>query len=104
MLKRRYEIHLPLKHNDSRPVNPELFDQVRDELVAQFLGLSYQPNSTRGLWINDESHFEDELYRFVVDVEDTVENRQFLAAYKLTLRERFEQIEIYMVSYPVEIH
>jgi hypothetical protein len=30
-------------------------------------------------------------------------NQHFMAAFKKTLLERFEQIEIYMVSFPVEI-
>ncbi len=31
------------------------------------------------------------------------ENQDFMAAYKQTLLERFEQIEIYMVSFSVEV-
>jgi hypothetical protein len=46
---------------------------------------------------------KDELRRFTVDVEDIPENLHFMAAYKKTLLERFEQIEIYVASFPVEI-
>lgn len=94
---------MPLTHNDSRPVSPELFEQVREDLVAQFGGLCFQPNFVQGIWVREGSRFEDELFRFTVDVQDTPENRQFLAEYKLILRERFEQIEIYITSYPVDI-
>ena len=45
----------------------------------------------------------DESLRLTTDLADTSENHQFFADFKLTLRERFEQIEIYMVSFPVEI-
>ena len=38
-----------------------------------------------------------------VDVEDTAENALFFARYKATLLERFEQIEIYIASFVVEI-
>ena len=41
--------------------------------------------------------------RFVIDVEDTPENEQFFTQYKPILLERFAQIEIYIVSYPVDI-
>ena len=34
---------------------------------------------------------------------DTPENRQFFAEFKLILRDRFQQIEIYIVSYPIEV-
>jgi len=43
------------------------------------------------------------LLRLVVDVDDTPENQHFFASYKATLLERFEQIEIYIASYPVEL-
>ncbi len=36
MRKRRYEIHLPVKFNDGRPVSAELLEQTREELIGQF--------------------------------------------------------------------
>ena len=56
-----------------------------------------------GAWVHEGIRYEDELRRFTVDVEDLAENQHFMAASKKTLLERFEQIEIYMVSFPVEI-
>jgi hypothetical protein len=38
-----------------------------------------------------------------VDVEDTPENRQFFAALKPVLLERFNQLEIYIASHPIDI-
>jgi hypothetical protein len=103
MLKRRYEMLLPLKHNDNQPVSHELFEQTREELVAQFGGLSYQPSVVRGIWVHEGRRYEDELIRLVVDVEDTPENHRFFAEIKALLINRFEQIEIYIASYPVDI-
>ena len=40
MQKRRYEILLPLKHNDGRPVSGEVFEQTREDLIAQFGGVT----------------------------------------------------------------
>ncbi len=39
----------------------------------------------------------------VVDVEDTPEDRQFFVEFKVVLLERFEQLEIYIVSYPIDV-
>ena len=103
MPKRRYEILLPLRHNDGRPVAPERFDQTRQDLVARFGAVSFHPHSILGIWLHEGQRFEDELVRVVVDVEDTGENRQFFARLKAVLLERFEQIEIYVASYPIEI-
>src|SRR5437868_13581714 len=103
MRRRRYEILLPLTHNDGRPVNPQKFQQTKDELIAQFGAISMSAFAVIGSWVHEGTHYEDELRRFTVDIEDSPENQQFLAAYKKTLLERFEQIEIYMVTFPVEI-
>jgi hypothetical protein len=103
MRKRRYKTLLPLRHNDGRPVNDELFEQTREELVAQFGALCFQPSVLRGMWVHEGTRYEDELLRFVVDVEDNPENQEFFARYKAALLERFEQIDIYIVSYLVDI-
>jgi hypothetical protein len=103
MRRRRYEILLPLTHNDGRPVSPDKFQQTKDELIAQFGAVSMSAFAVIGAWVHEGTRYEDELRRFTVDVEDVPENHHSLAAYKKTLLERFEQIEIYMVSFPVEI-
>jgi hypothetical protein len=103
MLKRRYEILLPLKHNDGRPVSDEKLNQTREELVDQFEAVSVQPQSILGIWVHEGVRYEDSSVRVIVDVEDTPENRQFFSDWKATLLARFEQIEIYIASYPVDI-
>jgi hypothetical protein len=103
MRKRRYEILLPVRFNDGRLVSGELLEQTREELVAHFSGLQIQPHTVLGLWVYEGLRFEDELRRFTVDVEDTPENQQFFVSFKQKLLERFQQIEIYIASYPVDL-
>ena len=103
MLRRRYEILLPLRHNDGRPVSDEKLNRTREELVNQFDGISVQPQSILGIWVHEGVRYEDTSVRLSVDVDDTPENRQFFLRFKATLLERFDQVEIYIASYPVEI-
>ncbi len=103
MRKRRYEILLPLRYNDGRAISEDRFYQTREELIAQFGAINFQPNVIRGIWVHEGTRFEDELMRFVIDVEDSAENQQFFRDFKATLIQRFEQIEIYIASYPVDI-
>jgi hypothetical protein len=103
MLRRRYEILLPLRFNDGRPIGDEVFNETREELVARFEGLSFSPHPVLGIWVQDGARYEDQSVRVTVDVDDTPENRQFFVSFKETLLARFEQIEIYIVSYPVDI-
>src|SRR5262249_22809759 len=104
MLRRRYEILLPLRHNDGRPVSDEKLNETREELLARFAsGLSVHPQAVQGVWIHEGTRYEDQSVRWVLDVDDTPEDRQFFVDYKPTLIQRFEQIEIYIVSYPIDV-
>jgi ATP-dependent protease HslVU (ClpYQ) peptidase subunit len=101
MQKRRYEILLPLKFNDGQPVPAEALNQTREELLARFEGPTVHPYSLLGIWQHEGQRYEDELVRLTVDVEDTEENQFFFSNLKTTLLERFQQVEIYIVSYPI---
>jgi hypothetical protein len=94
---------LPRTHNDGKPVSQEKFSQTRDELVAQFGAVSLSPQFVLGVWTHEGQRYEDESMKLVVDVEDLPENREFFYNLKLLLRERFEQIEIYIVSFPPDV-
>ncbi|MFO0965998.1 MAG: hypothetical protein U0793_10500 [Gemmataceae bacterium] len=65
--------------------------------------MQIQPHTVLGLWVYEGMRFEDELRRFTIDVEDTPENQQFFVEFKQKLLELFEQLEIYIASYPVDI-
>jgi hypothetical protein len=60
------------------------------------------PQSVLGIWKSEGQRYEDELVRFVIDVEDTEENQLFFTNLKAVLLERFQQLEIYTVSHPIE--
>ena len=93
---------LPLTNNDGKPIKPELFEQTREELLERFGGLNTSPHPRSGYWVDQGQRYQDELLLWYVDVDDTPENHEFFTFYKTTLLERFEQIEIYIVSYSIE--
>jgi hypothetical protein len=84
-------------------MSPEAFEQTREELIAQFGGVSLMPDSVRGVWVHEGARYEDDLLRLVVDVEDMPDNRQFFVGLKPTLLSRFQQLEIYIASYAIEV-
>ncbi len=73
----RYEILLPLKYNDSTPIEPEKFQETRRELVARFGALTMDAPPISGLWVSGGQEYQDELLRFVVDTEATGETEEF---------------------------
>ena len=99
---RRYEITLPTRYNDGRPVEPEKFLLTRREIGARLGALTFIPQPVQGEWTHQQTHYDEVNVRIVVDVEDTDENAVFFRDLKEHLKQRFEQIEIWIVSYEIQ--
>ena len=106
MCKRRYEILLPAKFNNGLVIMSECmacFPQTLMQVLDQFGALSYNPHSIQGVWTSQGMRYEDDLFKLTVDVDDNAESRAFMRHLKMELLERFDQLEIYMVAYAVEV-
>jgi hypothetical protein len=100
---RRFEILLPLRFNDGRPVPGELIADTLIELEQQFGAVSSETQTIQGLWRHQGQAFRDDLTRLFVDAPDTPESLEFFRQFKETLKVRFQQIDIWMTTYPVEV-
>ena len=101
---RRFEILLPLQFNDGKPVPDELIIAVELELEKQFGAISAETQIIRGRWQSEGQTYRDNLVRLFIDVIDTAENRQFFHDYKEQLKLRFQQKEIWITSYPLDVY
>ena len=100
---KRYEITLPTRFNDGSAVTAEPFHLTYEEVVERFGAVTVIPQSVRGSWTHDGQRYEEDNIRFYVDVEDTVEAAEFFRKWKETLKSRFGQIDIWIVSYSIGI-
>jgi len=100
---RRYEITLPTQYNDGSRVEQEKFLLVSEELTEQFGAYTLQWGPVRGAWTSEGRLYEELNVRIFVDVEDTLENAAFFARYKQILKERFRQIDIWIVSFEIRL-
>jgi hypothetical protein len=100
---RRYEVLLPVRFNDGRDVPEELLGEALNEIVEQFNAVSFYKEAVEGRWRHEETVYRDDLALLVVDIPDTVRNRKWMKAYKARWKQRLEQLEIWMVSYPIDI-
>ena len=82
--------------------NPE-FWEVAKTLVAEFGATSYLPEPFQGIWIHQGQTYSDQNVRLFVDVEDTPENAAFFREFKAKLKQRFRQLDIWLVSYEIRI-
>ena len=100
---RRYEILIPSQFNDGRAVPEGLLTQTLLELEQQFGAVSCETQIIQGLWQQAGTLFRDRLVRVFVDVADTAENRHFFVEFKERLKTRFEQLDIWLTTHPVEV-
>jgi hypothetical protein len=100
---RRFEVLLPLLFNDGKPVPEGLIADTLVELEQRFGAVSSETQTIRGRWHNEGVGYRDDLVRIFVDVPDEPEARQFFAEFKERLKGRFQQLDIWMTTYPVEV-
>ncbi len=99
----RYEILLPLRYNDGRPIESEKFDRTNLELVNKFSATTADMITAVGSWKYQGTLYEDQLLRVIVDVPALVEADDFFRNYKQALKTRFEQIDIWISRHEIEI-
>jgi hypothetical protein len=100
---RRYEILLPSQFNDGLPIPRDLIADTLQELEQAFGAVSCETQTIVGLWRREGELYRDSLARVFVDAEDTPQNRQFFVEFKERLKDRFQQKDIWLTTYPVEV-
>jgi len=100
---RRWEVLLPLQYNDKRAVPMAVLGEAVLEIVEQFEAASYETQRIQGYWRHQGVVIRDELSRLVVDLPDTPMNRKWMKQFKERWRVRLKQIELWMVSYRIEL-
>ena len=100
---RRFEVLLPLQFNDSRDVPSEWLAEAVLEIVDQFGAASYETQKLEGHWRHGGVLYRDNLVRVVVDVPDSAKSRQWMRLFKSRWKIRLEQLELWMVSYCIEV-
>jgi hypothetical protein len=102
-LVRRFELLLPLRFNDGQAVPDDLIAETLIELESQFGAVSCETQTIKGLWHYESQTYRDDLIRVFVDVPDLPENRQFFVAYKERMKSRFQQLDIWLTTFLVEV-
>jgi hypothetical protein len=100
---RRFEVLPPLRFNDGRDVPGEWIAEAVLEIVDHFGAASYETQKVEGHWRHSGILYRDDLVRLVVDVPDSARNRQWMRQFKDRWKVRLEQLELWMVSYRIEV-
>ena len=100
---RRFELLLPRRFNDGQAVPDELIADTLIELEARFGAVSSETQPIQGLWRYGEQIYRDELIRVFVDTLDVPESRAFFVEFKERVKSRFQQIDIWLTTYSIDV-
>ena len=100
---RRYEILMPSKSGVGQSIPPDLAAETVLELEGEFGAVTCETPVVHGVLRHEGRSLPTPLARAFVDVADTPENRQFFIRFKEQLKQRFQQEEIWMATYPIEV-
>ena len=100
---RRFEVLLPLQFNNGSDIPAELLAEAVLEIVSHFGAASYETQNIEGHWRRGGVVIRDNLVKLIVDAPDLVSNRRWMKQYKERWRSRLEQLELWMVSYSVDV-
>ena len=81
----------------------ELLAEAVLEIVDHVGAASYETQKVEGHWRHGGVLIRDNLVKLVVDAPDLASNRRWMKQYKDRWRARLEQIDLWMVSYAVEV-
>jgi hypothetical protein len=73
------------------------------QIADHFGAASYETQKLEGHWRHGGVLYRDTLVRLTVDTPDSAESRQWMKQFKDRWKARLEQLELWMVSYPVEV-
>lgn len=99
---KEYDIFVPLYFNDGTPVEAKKFQDLQEELLDRFGGLTFFPQPNKGLWRMAGVTYRDEIVIYRVIGPVAKESRLFLAHLKERLKADFDQEEILIVERDVE--
>ena len=99
---KEYDIFVPLNYNDGTPVDAAKFQELQEDLLDQFEGLTFFPQPNRGFWKMAGVTYRDEIVIYLVITSADMEARRFFAELKQRLKKEFEQEEVLIVERDVE--
>lgn len=98
----RFEILLPLTFNDGTAVEHEKITQTTEELSDHFGGTTQDLLRATGVWKYGGTRYRDELLRIRIDSDDGGAET-FLRSYKTILKQRFQQIDIWITAHDIRV-
>ena len=95
---KEYEIFLPLWQNDGMRIDPDKLQEIRQELLAEFGGITAFPQPNLGFCKLGEITYRDEVIIYRVLAADGNKAREFFVRLKEQLKQQFRQEDVLIVE------
>ena len=99
---KEYDLFIPLYYNDGSPIEPQKFQDLQQQLLDQFGGLTFFPQPNAGFWTMAGDTYRDAIVIYRVIMSNGQEARRFLSNLKEWLKKELRQEEILIVERNVE--
>jgi hypothetical protein len=100
MLAYRFDFYVPRSYNDGSPIEDEKFVLTRREIIQRLRALSWMGDAgdppIQGFWEHEGTEYYDRNDWVTVCTPREQEHKDWFQAYKETLKERFQQLEIFL--------
>ena len=101
---KEYDLYIPICYNDKRPINSARIENIRNDLIDKFHGLTVFSSIAVGYWKDEDGVlYEDQNYLFRVVADDSEKVQRFMLELKDRLESLLEQQSIFIVVRDVEI-
>jgi hypothetical protein len=81
----------------------ELLSESVLEIVDKFDAASYETQKVEGHWRHEGVLYRDTLVKIVIDAPDDEANREWMREYKSRWKDKLEQLELWLVSYTIDL-
>ncbi|HUE71578.1 MAG TPA: hypothetical protein VMP01_11900 [Pirellulaceae bacterium] len=89
---KKYDIFVPLFYNDGTPIEPARFQRLQSELLTEFEGLTFFPQSNEGFWKMSGVTYRDEIVIYRVLTSRLRAARRFLSKLKERLKRELKSL------------
>jgi hypothetical protein len=100
---RKFEILLPLQFNDGSPVPDKLIADTILQPREHYDAVSCETQTIYGIWTHEAGVYRDYLICLFADAPDTQASIDYFLRFKEQLKVAFNQLDIWMTTYPIEV-
>lgn len=103
-----YRIFLPKKYNNKKKIPIGQIIHIAEEIEERFGAYSINPfaflPAIEGSWKGDDGlQYKEEMFLLEIFMEDTFKNKEWLQAYKVMIKQRLKQKEIFILELSAEV-